>query len=187
MKDWFMAWPEELKEDIITELLSLYEPSNSKKAQVGHSDFKENTKIRSSQVIGIDILNPNHNKISKILDPYVLLANREFFGFELNRVSEFQIAKYSEGDFFTEHMDMYLSNPSTRKISITVQLSDPQDYIGGDFKFHKDLEFADGAEEILRRKGTIIAFPSFLYHQITPITEGVRYSLVGWYEGSNWR
>ena len=84
-------------------------------------------------------------------------------------------------------MDMYLSNPSTRKISITVQLSDPADYVGGDFKFTKDLEFADGAQEIVRKKGTIIAFPSFLYHQITPITEGVRYSLVGWYEGSNWR
>ena len=108
MKDWFMAWPEELEEGVITELLSLYNPSNAKNAQVGHSDFQENKKIRSSQVIGIDILNPNHNKISKILDPYVLLANREFFGFELNGVSEFQVAKYSEGDFFTEHMDMYL-------------------------------------------------------------------------------
>ena len=38
-----------------------------------------------------------------------------------------------------------------------------------------------------REKGTMIVFSSFLYHRITPITEGYRYSIVGWISGPPWK
>ena len=73
---------------------------------------------------------------------------------------------------------------SMRKLSVSVQLSDPNHYKGG------NLEFADfigtPEQKYLRPKGTVIVFPSFIPHQITPVTEGVRHSLVGWYEGLHW-
>ena len=78
-----------------------------------------------------------------------------------------------------------MSNSSQRKLSITIQLSDSDEYEGGDFVFTKDIPSPDA--ELIRKKGTIIVFPSFLYHQVMPVTKGTRYSLVGWYEGNDWR
>ena len=185
MNGWFFGWPSELSDSDCDNLLSMYDPKLSKVAEVGHTNFRQNTELRKSKVVGINLFNDLHKEIARIIDPYIVMANREVFGFDLNGVSEFQIAKYSEGDFFTEHMDMYLSdNASSRKISITVQLSDPDDYEGGDFIFGKDLPHID---PIIRRRGSIVVFPSFVYHEITPITKGTRYSLVGCYEGAKWK
>lgn len=72
----------------------------------------------------------------------------------------------------------------TRKISVTINLSRPEDYDGGNLKFdfghhNKDIERFYECKEI-RPQGSIIVFPSFLYHQVTPVTSGNRYSLVMW-------
>jgi PKHD-type hydroxylase len=69
-----------------------------------------------------------------------------------------------------------------RKLSVTVNLSDPGDYTGG------DLEFLNGIGQLLtqpelRQRGSIVVFPSTLGHRVTPITSGVRYALVGWMVG----
>ena len=113
------------------------------------------------------------------------MANRECFGVSLNGFQEFQVAKYSAGDFYDYHMDSNIQdNRSQRKLSITVQLSDSIDYVGGDFEFSKDIGKLD--KKKLREKGTILVFPSFVYHRVTEVTKGERFSLVGWYEGNDW-
>ena len=56
--------------------------------------------------------------------------------------------------------------------------------MGGDFEFNKDIGKLD--QNKMRQKGTILVFPSFLYHRVTEVTEGERFSLVGWYEGADW-
>jgi len=70
-----------------------------------------------------------------------------------------------------------------RKLSITINLNEPGDYEGGNLKFdfgpHKESERYHECKEI-RPQGSIIIFPSFVYHQVTPITKGNRYSLVLW-------
>lgn len=90
------------------------------------------------------------------------------------------ICKYEKGGLFNWHIDA-TTNSSTRKLAFTMQLSDPNDYEGG------DLQFFDGDKTRLnlelRNKGTIIIFPSFVWHRITPITKGTRYALVGWVHG----
>jgi len=72
-----------------------------------------------------------------------------------------------------------------RKISMTVNLTDSKDYEGGDLKFdfgpHSKNQYHT-CEEI-RPKGSIIVFPSYVYHQVTPVTKGTRYSLVMWSTG----
>jgi len=91
-----------------------------------------------------------------------------------------QVCKYNEGGLFNWHIDT-TKDKSTRKLAFTVQLSDPKDYEGG------DLQFFDGDKTKLntelRNKGTMIIFPSFVWHRITPITKGIRYALVGWVHG----
>ena len=85
---------------------------------------------------------------------------------------------------------LYTSNSSlvgkVRKISVTINLTDPVNYEGGNLKFdfgpHSSKERFYECTEI-RPQGSMIIFPSFLHHQVTPVTKGVRYSLVAWCVG----
>ena len=80
----------------------------------------------------------------------------------------------------------YTNNPSmigkVRKLSLTINLSDPNDYEGGDLKFdhgpHELNRFTTCKE--IRPQGSCVVFPSFTFHQVTPVTKGTRYSLVLW-------
>jgi len=69
-----------------------------------------------------------------------------------------------------------------RKISVTVNLTDPKNYDGGNLKFdfgpHAEKRYHTCTE--IRPKGSVIVFPSHVYHQVTPVTKGTRYSLVMW-------
>ena len=77
-----------------------------------------------------------------------------------------------------------------RKISMTVNLNDPKDYEGGNLKF--DLGPHSKSERFkvfddMRTQGSVIIFPSFMYHCVTPVTSGTRYSLVLWLLGKPWQ
>ena len=71
---------------------------------------------------------------------------------------------------------------SARKLSITVQLSDPADYEGGDLEF-----FPQPRQPAVRDRGAMIIFPSFIAHRVTPISHGTRRSLVAWVSGTTFR
>lgn len=77
-----------------------------------------------------------------------------------------------------------------RKLSMTVQLTDPDEYKGGDFEIDRGPHYGISryykVSEIAQR-GSIIVFPSFVPHQVTPVTEGVRESLVMWSIGPRWK
>ena len=64
-------------------------------------------------------------------------------------------------------------------LSISVQLSGSEEYEGG------DLQFEVGSDEIAAAQdpGSVIFFPSYIRHRVTPVTSGVRYSLVQWVSG----
>jgi PKHD-type hydroxylase len=89
---------------------------------------------------------------------------------------------YEPGGRFGWHTDLGPGLMSTRKISISVQLSDPADYEGG------DLEFCPHGEvERFRGLGNAIAFPSYIAHSVTPVTSGHRHALVAWIHGTRFR
>jgi PKHD-type hydroxylase len=91
----------------------------------------------------------------------------------------------SDGSVIPEASHL-ISNPSKvgkiRKLSVTISLSDPATYEGGNLKFdlgpHRGDRYHECAE--IRPRGSIIVFPSHVYHQVTPVTKGTRYSLVAW-------
>ena len=183
MNEWWFALDKHFSDDEIQKILGLYQDPN--KGQVGFDQTKEVDFVRRSMIVGFEFMSPGHKIISEILDPIVHLANREAFGFDISGISEYQIARYNVSEYYKEHMDCRLRGvPSTRKLSVTVQLSDPSCYEGGDFLFGKDIP--QPPEEV-KNKGSVLVFPSFLYHQITPVKNGDRFSLVGWYEGPQWR
>lgn len=115
------------------------------------------------------------------------LANRETFGFDILGFEErLQVARYEarERGAFEWHGDRALRGlAARRKLSITVQLGEAAEYKGGNLEF-----FADGRKwRAPRRRGTAIIFASFLSHRVTPVTSGVRHSLVGWALGPDFR
>lgn len=115
-------------------------------------------------------------------------ANDEYWKFDISNINYNidapAIYRYNVNGLFDWHIDLS-TNLSTRKLSFTIQLSDPKDYEGG------ELQFFDGKETYinknLKEKGSIIIFPSFVWHRILPITKGTRYSLVGWIHGNSFK
>lgn len=117
---------------------------------------------------------------------YIAEANRQVFGYDIDYLPPIQFGIYKTGSFYKTHYDVDWKSDSAydRKLSISIQLSDPKiDYEGGKFLFD-DVE---EPESFNNKQGTILVFPSFLNHSITPVTKGTRYSLVGWMEGPRWR
>ena len=105
-------------------------------------------------------------------------------------------------DFYTWHTDHggeIGPDGMHRKMSFSIQLSDPDDYEGGHFQWIEHYEQFNSLEKNSgevnldkcvrtvpfrgKAKGTMIVFPSFVYHQVTPVTKGIRKSLVGWIHG----
>lgn len=108
-------------------------------------------------------------------------VNDERFRFDLWAIppdDAASILRYdaASADHFRPHRDVGPFAP-TRKLTFTVQLSDPATYRGG------DLVFPDRGHTASTEVGTLIAFPSFEYHLITPVVTGVRHALVGWVHG----
>jgi len=148
----------------------------------------ENSKLdkstRNVEVKGITFKDKDAFKLIKEnLDPLIHNVNSQIFGFDLDGTCEFQISKYTEGQYYNSHIDLLqTTSMSARKLSITVQLSAETNYEGGDFTFTDNIPNLE-----LREQGSVIVFPSFLGHKVTPIKSGERYSLVGWYNGKLWK
>lgn len=106
--------------------------------------------------------------------------NDRFFQFDLFGATEgFQFTKYTApGGKYGRHVD---SAPGTliRKLSFTLQLSDPKNYKGGDLC----LYLGEKPEVMNREQGYVALFPSYVLHEVTPVTKGTRYSLVSWITG----
>lgn len=141
---------------------------------------------------------------------YIQRANRENFLYDLHCIDgeTIQFTKYSEGQYYGWHNDAGLSclykpvstgnlsssnlttdylNEKTeliRKLSFVVQLSDPDDYEGGNLQLLDE----DGKSYFApRKRGTIILFDSRTQHRVLKVTKGVRKSLVGWSVGPRWK
>jgi len=106
--------------------------------------------------------------------------NQQFFQFDLTGMEQgLQFTKYTApGEHYDWHVDKGHMTPS-RKLSLSVQLSDPRDYKGGEF----EMLFGRKPQKIGRERGMTVFFPSYTLHRVRPVTKGTRYSLVAWISG----
>ena len=117
--------------------------------------------------------------------------NSKFYGFDLYRLNHMQYTLYEKDQsHYSWHWDMYtgnslenLNNTEQRKLSAVLQLSDANDYVGGDFEYNSG-SIIQTAE---KKKGLLITFPSFVIHRVVPVESGVRKTLVAWFTGPDWR
>ena len=131
-----------------------------------------------------------------LICPYMVQANeRAGWNFDIKSVEAMQITRYRPNGFYGWHMDGHsdclssynnpddkLMNGYVRKLSMTILLND--NYRGGEFQF----DAVKGGEVVVstpdfKNAGSIIVFPSWMEHQVAPVTKGTRYSLVAWFLG----
>jgi len=145
---------------------------------------QENDAVRRSQIFFFSTEEKNHWLYQRIWKA-ALQVNEQFMCVDIAGIEgNIQLARYDAADqgFYNWHTDFGHLVPH-RKISISVQLSAPEDYEGGDLEFFFDGEPVKGE----RARGALIAFPSFTLHRVAPVTRGTRWSLVAWIAGNRWR
>ena len=113
-----------------------------------------------------------------ILRSYITVANKSSqWNYALTDIQRIQIGRYVDGGHYDYHRDEDLPNNKkiNRKLSAVLFLSDPKDYEGGIF----EVEELEGQIDKMPQ-GSIIVFPSYVKHRVTPVTNGERYTAVAW-------
>ena len=138
----------------------------------------------------------NEQWVIDLVWPYMLQANEKSgWNYDITAVESMQITKYKTGSFYGWHNDgpsdclSVYNNPDNkfmhgkvRKLSMTILLNG--NYRGGEFQFASYNKLENKVETPdFKNAGSIIVFPSFMEHQVVPVTKGTRYSLVAWFVG----
>ena len=148
-----------------------------------NSDGEELQSIRKSTIRWIP-QNQKYEWIYERLMAMVLEAN-EMWGFDLHSIPDnIQYTEYDEGGgHYDWHMDIGPNELSVRKVSLTIQLSDSDEYEGG------ELQLLRGRmqENMPKGKGCVVVFPSYLLHRVSPVTKGKRISMVIWVGGGHYK
>jgi PKHD-type hydroxylase len=115
-----------------------------------------------------------------------LSLNERFFNFNLFGINEgFQFTNYeAPSDKYGKHVDRSINIP-VRKLSISIQLTNPEEYEGGELKLYDGDD--DEANVMDKTQGTLIMFPSYVLHEVMPVTKGERNSLVTWVTGKQFK
>ncbi len=158
----------------------------------GDADYTQDAATRDSRVSWI-APDDAHLWIFDKLTQVARRANR-VYGFDLLGFTEdLQFTRYDRpGAFYGWHQDGLEGEMSGRKLSLVTLLSDPDDYVGGELElFGVNEEYGEEDRQLwrerARRQGSVIAFPGFEYHRVTPLESGVRHSLVCWIGGAPFR
>lgn len=123
------------------------------------------------------------------VEEIVLRLNAQFFHYDLSGLVSFQYARYdgTECGHFDWHKDYGKDygapDREPRKLSLSLQLSDPAQYQGGEL----EVRAGNQVDVAPKARGTIIAFPSYVLHRVTPTTSGARKSLVVWAVGPEFK
>ena len=158
-----------------------------KKQPLNKKEFKDLKKKRDSNIVWM-----NDRWIYKEIHPYINQANKSAgWNFNWDWSEGCQFTKYKSGQYYDWHCDswegVYEQEGPTkgkiRKLSVTVSLSDEKDYSGGELEFqfrNRDNPKINTVCKEIFPKGSLVVFPSFVWHRVKPVKKGVRYSLVLW-------
>jgi PKHD-type hydroxylase len=169
----------------------------NKGENLNDDDIIDLKKKRDSNIVWL-----NDRWIYKEIQPFIHQANRlAGWNFDWSFSESCQFTKYKLNQHYDWHCDSWEApyankdNPDTfgkiRKLSVTCSLSAPEDYEGGELEF--DFRNTDPDKQSVRKcaeikpRGSIVVFPSHVWHRVKPVTKGTRYSLVIWNLGFPFR
>ena len=140
-----------------------------------------NLKVRNSKITWI-----REQWVYSKLFNFINLANQKAkWNFDVDWCEDCQLTQYTKDQYYHWHRD---TNGKIRKISSTLMLSNPEDFKGGEFEFFDNENTPDKSEKNFltvpsMTKGSLICFPSHIWHRVKPIENGIRYSIVSWFLG----
>ena len=171
----------------------LKEASILNKGESDADDVRTGRTDPSIRITDIAFVEPDgneDNKVNELAWHFLNEANTRQFNYEIESYQLVQFARYRDGGHYGWHRDVnetaITPNGEMRKLSLTLCLTDPKEYEGG------ELQFFNGERPIEQRiindiqdQGSVIVFDSRDWHRVIPVTKGTRYSLVCWSVGPN--
>lgn len=187
MKNQWELWEGAISPEYCDQIIARGKQRKAQEATIGFdAGAPPEHHYRSSTIRWLDVDNADAD-IANYMMKFVKRSNRNNFGFDIREMNEIQFTEYhgeAHGKYDWHH-DVFFENqaPYDRKLSIVVQLSDAKDYTGGFFEFFNMQ--SPGMQ--FKTRGSVLVFPSFFIHRVSPVTAGERISLVSWIEGPKWR
>jgi PKHD-type hydroxylase len=147
-----------------------------KPALIEDMDAAQSVSLRKSSAVFV-FPNESTNWVFERLSKAIREINDSVYGFDVREFREgFQFTRYDVGEYYGPHFDIGPGRLTERKLSLTVQLSAPEEYTGGELIIYPEFVAA-------KDQGSMTVFPSFMCHNVCPVKTGVRYSLVSWLAG----
>jgi len=145
----------------------------------------------------IHFITDKDNKVNELAWNFLREANKIQFHYDLTFFQAIQFAEYKDGGFYGWHQDEsgITKSNEIRKLSLSLILSDPDTFEGGELQFYNgDRPMEDmgdiTVEQVtndIKAQGTVVVFDSRDFHRVTPVTKGVRHSVVCWTVGPNFK
>ena len=165
------------------DIINMGHQQKQEEAQVGHAQKaggNYDTKKRITTISWIPF--KAMPDMYRIIERTMLQVNGNHFGYDGMKLTEVaQFTEYPKGGFYDWHMDADVNcqfEPPIRKISMTILLSDPSEFVGGDLEF-----MTEGNKPPQLLQGQAIFFCSLIRHRVSKVKKGVRRSLVQWFGG----
>jgi len=191
----YCTWDDAFTEDELNDIENYCETFDKEPGEIFSSDVQTVDDLRKSKIAwftksGHKPLHEFFNRLNSVIEK----INEDFYNFDLNGYSDIQYTSYyaEEGGKYDYHIDMSTGNKisdnllkygDTRKLSMSLILSDSSSYEGGKFT----MKLGEDEFEVEQKRGRIIFFPSFFLHKVHPVTKGIRKSIVAWVEGPKFR
>jgi len=184
-----------IPERTCNEIINYFKDKEKHKAVIGPKN-KINSKIRESSLV----FDTTNLWIDHLINPFIKNANISAgWKFDIDYPETHQFTEYKINQHYDWHADAWekpynipgnYKHNKIRKLSMSLCLSDETSYEGGELLFsitEKNNKKTILTIEKMKKKGSLIVFPSYIWHKVKPVTEGIRYSLVIWYLGDTYR
>ena len=185
-----------LKSKTCKSIIDLHKTSIHTKGKVQVSDSDTEEKIVSIRQVDAWRIHQKETWVDELLVSHIRIINEELYEYNLSGLIERpQLLRYNAGSIgYDWHVDIEQEIPNIngqylmRKLSMTIWLNDPDEYEGGEFDIEVEGPRKDPRYDSLKLpKGSVVVFPSRMWHRVRPITSGERKSLVVWFRGVPFR
>lgn len=179
----YAYWENGFSDEDIENIIKLGENRNPLSAKVDNNRVVRD--VRISNTSWIDLQEDSEWLYDKVAD-IINRLNFQYYKFDLTGLYEhmqFTIYEGNELGHYDWHLDSGGNTHTPRKLSFVLQLSDPNDYEGGELQIMTSVN----PLTVRKEKGFAVVFPSFTLHRVTPVTKGIRKTLVIWITGPTFR
>jgi len=192
----FYVFPRAVTPDVCEQIVKDCKQNILNEASVYNQDNTSSSDTETRKT-SVHFIKDKDNKVNELAWHFLREANKIQFNYALTYFQAIQFCEYKNGGFYGWHQDNSGVNESNniRKLSLTLVLSNPDTFEGGELQFYNgDRPMQDKGEitgeqitNDIKSQGTVIVFDSLDWHRVTPVSKGVRHSIVCWTVGPTFK